>query len=164
MAARESPWTLSSLFLVGSGVLLIGVGFYFLFLRPSLLPEDIRYMNLTPAELQSIGSRLEAWLTHVFRVMGGYITATGVLAVALAITSFRQHHPIAAVGAMLGGAASIGWMAAVNFMINSDFKWLLLGMALLWACSLLLFVWEVVRSSGADHPALRGTNTGAAQV
>ena len=55
-------------------------------------------------------------------------------------------------------------MTAVNFMINSDFKWVLLGMELLWACSLLLFVWEVVRSSGADHPALRGTNTGAAQV
>src|SRR6516165_2392960 len=61
MAAKEAPWTVSSLFLVGSGVLLIGVGFYFLFLRPSLLPEDIRYMNLTPAELQSIGSRLGAW-------------------------------------------------------------------------------------------------------
>jgi hypothetical protein len=162
MAAKESPWTLSSLFLVGSGVLLIGVGFYFLFLRPSLLPEDIRYMNLTPAELQQIGSRLGAWLTHVFRVMGGYITATGVLAIALASTSFRQHHPIAAVGAILGGAASIGWMTAVNFMINSDFKWMLLGMALLWACSLMLFVWEVARSSGADHPARRGTNAGAA--
>jgi hypothetical protein len=96
--------------------------------------------------------------------MGGYITATGVLAIALAATSFRQHHPIAAVGAMLGGAASIGWMAAVNFMINSDFRWVLLGMALLWACSLLLFVWEVARSSGADHPALRRTNSEAAQV
>src|SRR5215475_3162603 len=105
MGGKKSPWTLSSLVLVGSGVLLIGVGFYFLFLRPALLPEDIRYMNLTPAELQSIGSRLGAWLTHVFRVMGGYITATGVLATALAATSFRQHHPIAAVGAMLGGAA-----------------------------------------------------------
>jgi hypothetical protein len=162
MAAKQSPWTLSPLFLVVSGVLLIGVGFYFLFLRPSLLPEDIRYMNLTPAELQSIGSRLGVWLTHVFRVMGGYITATGVLAIALAATSFRQHHLIAAVGAMLGGAASIGWMAAVNFMINSDFKWVLLGMALLWACSLLLFFWEVARLPGADHPMVRGTKTGAA--
>ena len=30
-------------------------------------------------------------------------------------------------------------MAAVNFMIDSDFKWVLLGMALLWAASLVLF-------------------------
>src|SRR5262249_4270798 len=148
MAGKESPWTLSSRVLAGSGVLLIGLGLYFLFLRSTLLPEDIRYMNLTPAELQSIGPRLGPWLTHVFRVMGGYIAATGMLAVTLATTSFREHHPVAAFGAMLGGAASIGWMAAVNFMINSDYKWVLLGMALVWACSLLLFIRERALSSG----------------
>src|SRR5262249_16472441 len=146
--------------LVGSGVLLIGVGFYFLFLRPTLLPEDIRYMNLTPAELQSIGPRLGTWLTHVFRVMGGYITATGVLAITLAITSFPQHHPIAAFGAMLGGASSIGWMVTVNFMINSDFKWALLGMALVWACSLLLFIRERALPSGEEREVLRQTDAG----
>jgi hypothetical protein len=135
-------WTLSSILLAGSGFLLIGVGIYFVFLRPSLLPEDIRFMNLTPAELQSVGGRLGSWLVHVFRVMGGYIAATGVLAIALAATSFRAHHPFAAAGAMIGGAASIGWMATVNFMIDSDFKWVLLGMALAWAFSLVVFAWE----------------------
>jgi hypothetical protein len=30
-------------------------GIYFLFLRPPLLPEDIRYMSFIPAELQSVG-------------------------------------------------------------------------------------------------------------
>jgi hypothetical protein len=160
MAAKESSWTVSSLLLAGSGVLLIGVGFYFLFLRPSLLPEDIRYMKLTSVELQSIGPRLGSWLTHVFWVMGGYITATGVLAIALATTSFRQHHPVAAIGAMLGGALSIGWMAAVNFLINSDFKWVLLGMALVWASSLLMFVLESTRSAGGNYPMLRRTDTG----
>jgi hypothetical protein len=159
VAVKESAWTLSSLVLAGSGVLLIGMGFYFLFLRPSLLPEDIRYMNLTPAELQSIGPRLGSWLTHVFWVMGGYITATGVLAIALAATSFRQHHPVAAIGAMLGGSLSIGLMAAVNFLINSDFKWVLLGMALVWASSLPMFVLESVRLAGGDHPMLRRIDT-----
>ena len=143
MAGKSSFWTLSSLFLAGSGVLLIGIGFYFLFLRPSLLPEDVRYMGLTPPELQSIGPRLGSWLAHVFQVMGGYITATGVLAIALATTSFRQHHAVAAIGAMFGGAASIGWMAIVNFVIDSDFKWHLLAVALVWACSLALFGWEL---------------------
>ena len=108
-------------------------------------------MSLTSTEFQSIGPRLGSWLTHVFRVMGGYITATGVLTVALAATSFRERHPVAAIGAVLGGALSIGWMAAVNFMISSDFKWVLLAMALLWACSLLLFIWEVARLPGAAH-------------
>jgi hypothetical protein len=159
MAVKESSWTSSSLFLAGSGVLLIGMGFYFLFLRPALLPEDIRYMSLTPAELQSIGSRLGRWLTHVFRVMGGYITATGVLAIALGTTSFREHHPVAAIGAMLGGAASIGWMAVVNFMIGSDFKWVLLGMALVWAFSVGLFGWELLRGRPAPRGVLVGQSS-----
>ena len=33
----------------------------------------------------------------------------------------------------------------VNFVINANFKWVLLGMALLWACSLVLF-WLEKRS------------------
>jgi hypothetical protein len=78
----------------------------------------------------------------VFQVMGGYVVATGALTITLAATSFRAHHWGAAVGALIGGAASIGWMAVVNFVIDSDFKWVLLGIALLWACSLVLFCVE----------------------
>jgi hypothetical protein len=135
----KTSWPPSSIALVIAGILLIGVGCYFLFLRPAPLPEDIRYVNLTPAELQSVGPRLAAWLTHVFRVMGGYVTATGVLALTLAVTAFRQRQAWAAAGAIVAGVVSIGWMAAVNFMINSDFKWLLLAMALVWASGRALF-------------------------
>ena len=72
---------------------------------------------------------------QVFRVMGGYVLAAGVLAT----TAFRaSHQKGAAIGVLIGGTASIGWMAAVNFLIDSDFKWVLLGMALLWACNLVL--------------------------
>jgi hypothetical protein len=38
-------------------------------------------------------------------------------------------------------------MATVNFMIASDFKWVLLGMALVWALSLVLFWSEKRRQS-----------------
>jgi hypothetical protein len=138
----RDTWRLSSMLLAASGCLLIGVGIYFLFLRPPLLPEDIRYMSLTPAELQSIGPRLTAWLSHVFRVLGGYVAATGVLALALAWTSFRDRRALAAVGAGLAGGLSIGLMAAVNFMIDSDFKWGLLAMALVWAASIASFLHE----------------------
>lgn len=136
---RAKSWTPSSVVLIMAGVCLVGVGLYFIFLRPPLLPEDIRYMALPTAQLDILRPRLEPWLTHVFRVMGGYVLATGVLAVTLAATAFRAYQISAAMGALIGGAASIGWMAAVNFMIDSDFKWVLLGMALLWACSLVLF-------------------------
>ncbi len=96
-------------------------------------------MALSAAQLDAVRPRLELWLAHVFQVMGGYVFATGVLTITLAATSFRAHDSGAAVGALIGGAASIGWIAYVNFAINSDFKWVLLGMALLWACSLILF-------------------------
>lgn len=147
---------LSSILLAGSGILLIGVGIYFLVLRPPLLPEDIRYMGLTPAELQSIGPRLASWLTQVFRVMGGYVTATGVLALTLALTSFRNHRAVAAAGAGLAGGLSIGLMAVVNFMIHSDFKWVLLGMALVWAASIAMFIREsAVVPKAAVEPSAR---------
>ena len=139
MKPESNAWTPSSIVLVMAGVAVIGVGLYFLFLRPPLLPEDIRYMALPAAQLDILRPRLELWLTHVFRVMGGYVLATGVLAVTLAATAFRAHDRTAATGALIGGAASIGWMTAVNFMIDSDFKWVLLGMALLWALGLVLF-------------------------
>ncbi len=73
--------------------------------------------------------------------------ATGVLAVTLAATSFRRHSLLAGLGALIGGAASIGWMAAVNFMIGPDFKWVLLGMALVWGFGLALFWWESRKSA-----------------
>jgi hypothetical protein len=132
-------WTPSSIVLAVAGVSLIGVGLYFVLLRPPLLPEDVRYIELPAAQLEIIRPRLEVWLTHVFRVMGGFVLATGVLTITLASTSFRTHQMGAAIGALISGTTSIGWMAAVNFIIDSDSKWILLGLALLWACSLGLF-------------------------
>jgi hypothetical protein len=88
--------------------------------------------------------------------LGGYVLATGILMVTLAATSFRQHSLTAALGALVGGAASIGWMAVVNFLIGSDFKWVLLGMALVWAFSLGLFRWELLRRRAGTCAALVG--------
>lgn len=74
--------------------------------------------------------------------MGGYVFATGVLTIAIAATSFRERRLAAAVGILIAGAASIGSMAAINFMIDSNFEWVLLGMALVWALSLGLLLFE----------------------
>jgi hypothetical protein len=125
-----------------AGIALIGMGLYFIFLRSPLLPEDLRYMRLSVAQTQGFEPGLTVWLTQVFRVLGGYIIATGVLAITVAATSFHAHRRSAAVGIFLGGAASIGWMTVVNFRIASDFKWVLLAIALVWAFSLVLFCVE----------------------
>ena len=142
MGSTRSSWPLSSILLMAAGGALVIAGLYFCFMRPALLPEDLRYMALPAAQFDIVRPRLDSWLAYVFQVMGGYVLATGVLAITLAATSFRMHHWGAAVGALVSGTASIGWMAFVNFVINSDFKWVLFGVALLWACSLALFCVE----------------------
>ena len=91
-----------------------GIGIYFIFLRPPLLPEDLRFLALPTSQLDIIRPRLELWLAHVFIVLGGYAVATGVLTIALAVTSFRAHSRGAAIGALIGGAASIGLMDKSN--------------------------------------------------
>jgi hypothetical protein len=138
MNAKTKTWPASSIVLVIAAILLIGTGSYFILLRPPLLPEDVRYMGLS-SQFDAIRPSLESWLTQVFRVMGGYVLATGALALTLAATSFRDHRLGAAIGILVGGVASIGLMTVVNFLIRSDFKWVLLGMALVWALSLVLF-------------------------
>ena len=123
------------------------MGFYFLLLRPPLLPEDIRFMALSDAQLDAVRPELEEWLSHVFQVMGGFVVATGALTITLATTAYLAHQRGAGVGALIGGVASIGLMSAVNFAIDSDFKWVLLGMALLWALSLVVFWLEKTRKA-----------------
>ena len=137
--SASKSWPLSSIVLALAGVALVSAGLYFIVLRAPLLPEDVLYMGLPTAQFDVVRPRLEAWLTHVFRVLGGYVLATGVLTITLAATSFRAHHWGAALGALIGGAVSIGWMTVVNFRIDSDFKWVLLVVALAWASSLGLF-------------------------
>ncbi|MDP1882408.1 MAG: hypothetical protein Q8K88_05935, partial [Bradyrhizobium sp.] len=75
----------------------------------------------------------------------GYISASGILTIALAATAYRAHRTGAGIAAAAAGAASIGLMTAVNFSIESDFKWLLLAFAVIWACSIALFWLEVSR-------------------
>ena len=138
----EGKWRASTILLVVSGVCVAGIGAYFIALRPPLLAEDVRFMNLTDAEAAGLLPPITPWLAQVVKVLGGYSMATGLLVVTLAMTSFGSRSPIAFVGAALAGVASIGVMTAVNFTLNSDFKWFLAGIALLWALSLAAYAVE----------------------
>jgi hypothetical protein len=123
------------------------IGVYFIMFRPPLLPEDLRDIGVSQAQLESAAPGLIDWLKQVFRVLGGYVSATGILTVALAATSYRSHHLGAAIVAVSGGLFSIGPMTVINFWINSDFKWLLLGLAALWMGSIGLFFVERFHAS-----------------
>ena len=119
-------------------LILMGKGFYFVFLRPPLLPEDIRFMGATIGQIQTTLPGLEPWLARVFGVLGGYMFASGLLTVYVAATTFKSGRlgPLAVIA--VSGFASIGWMAITNFAIDSEFKWTLLAFALPWVVALVL--------------------------
>ncbi|RPI87736.1 MAG: hypothetical protein EHM40_22780 [Chloroflexi bacterium] len=121
----------SSTFLALGGFILMGLGLYFILIRPPLLPEDPRFMGTTPAQIQATVPGLLIWLRRVFWVMGGFMFATGVSIAHIAVTTFQRRARGAQSVVALVNLASIGWMTVVNFMINSDFKWLLLAFNLL---------------------------------
>ena len=129
----------SAVALVIGGAIAMALGLYFIFLRPPVLPEDLRFMGTSMTQLQASLPGLLIWLRRVFWVLGGYMFATGLLTLYLAVTVFRARARGAVGVVALAGLASAGWMAAVNFIIGSDFKWLLLSFVIPWALALALY-------------------------
>jgi hypothetical protein len=142
MSAVPLPWRPSAVLLLISGLLIAGIGLFFLVLRPPLLPEDVRFMRLSSEQLAELGPLFRTWLDRVLAVLGGFAFATGLLAMSLAATSFRARSHLAFAGAAAAGASSIGLMSVVNAAIDSDFKWLLVGFAVVWASSLMSYLIE----------------------
>lgn len=130
--------TVAAWLLTLSGLALVGIGGYFILARPALLPEDARFMGTTPAALLKAAPGLSRWLKRVFWVMGGYIASTGVLVTYLANTGLRSGEDGALAVLTLVWVTSIGWMALVNVLIDSDFKRPLLALAGLWGFALVL--------------------------
>ena len=129
----------SSTLLALAGVILAGMGLYFIFMRPSLLPEDLRYMGSSSQNVKENIPGLLNWLQKVFWVMGGYIFTTGLLTVFIAITSFRKRMNGVFIIITIAGLTSIGFMTGVNFIINSDFKWMLFAFTSLWLFAIILY-------------------------
>ncbi|MEO6251978.1 MAG: hypothetical protein ABIO79_01625 [Ferruginibacter sp.] len=129
----------SASMLAFGGLLLVVMGIYFIFMRPPLLPEDLRYMKTTLPVIHDAVPGLSAWLQNLFWVMGGYIFTTGLLTIFIAFTLFRNRLQGAFSMVALAGISSIGLMTVVNFIIGSDFKWLLLVFMLPWVIALILY-------------------------
>ena len=134
---KLQPYSVTMLALGGAILMLLGL--YFVFVRPPLLPEDPRAMGTTLAQVEAAVPSLAGWLRCVFWVMGGFMFTTGLLTCYVALTSFRARVRGVAGVMALAGLASIGLMAVVNFMIASDFKWLILSFDLPWVLALGLF-------------------------
>ena len=131
---------ISSWLIAACGVWLVGLGLYFIAVRPPLLPEDTRFMGATNAQIQAAVPDLGRWLKKVFTVMGGFMAGAGVLTVFVAtvVMPSMLHGTTWAIA--LAGALTVALMSVTNFALDSDFKWLLLAPALIWLAGLVLHV------------------------
>ena len=132
----------SASFLTLGGFLFAGMGIYFVFLRPPLLPENSKYIGLSLSAIQNNIPGLSDWLQKVFWVMGGYIFTTGLLTMYVAKTTFRTRTKGVFIIVSIAGLTSIGSMVIVNFILQSDFKWVLLAFTLPWFLALILYTFK----------------------
>lgn len=95
-------------------------------------------MGASLTQIQSATPGLQPWLARVFVVAGGYMFTTNVLTVYAAVSGFQTGRLGAMAVVSVSGLASIGWMVTTNFLIGSDFKWMLLVFALPWVVALVL--------------------------
>lgn len=137
----KSRW--SARLVAACGVWLVGLGAYFMFLRPALLPEDPRFIGSSIERLREGAPGLEAWLRIVFTVMGGFMVGAGVLAVFGACTAMPARLPGTGWAVGLAALATVVLMSAMNFALHSDFRRLLLMRALLWAAGVVAYAKDV---------------------
>ena len=140
MTTRTRSFPVSTWMLIACGVWLVGLGFYFIFLRPPLLPKDPRFMGTTLAQIHVAVPGLESWLKKVFTVMGGFIAGAGVLTVFVASVAMPARLKGTSWAIAISGALTVALMSATNFALNSDFRWLLLVPALTWLAGLVFHV------------------------
>jgi hypothetical protein len=136
-AARASAWIF-----LACGIWMVGLGAYFVLLRPPLLPEDPRFIGSSLPQIRAALPGLERWLNQVFNVMGGFMAGSGVLTAYLALTAVRARTRGAGIVLAFAGLATVAAMSWVNFTIDSSFKWLLLVPALLWLAGLAAYSLE----------------------
>ena len=130
---KYSKWAL-----LVEGIILVGMGLYFIILRPPMLPEDFNYIHTNATTINDDLPGLLIWLKKVFIVLGGYIVASGMLLSYLALNEPIKQTNAWPVLILVASFSSIGLMTAVNFIIDSNFKWILLFFNVPWLTSFSL--------------------------
>jgi hypothetical protein len=72
--------------------------------------------------------------------MGGFMASVGVLTVFVAAVAMPQRLKGTSWVIGLSGVLGVALMSATNFVLRSDFRWLLLIPALFWLAVLVLYV------------------------
>lgn len=151
MKPQPLPMRVSGKVFAACGLWMLLLGVYFILLRPALLPEDPRFMGTTIETLRAAAPGLEGWLGHVFNVMGGFMVAAGTVTILVAWRFLARRAPGTLLALAVAGASGVALMSATNFLLHSDFRWLLLVPALLWLAGLVSYMREdAVATSAAE--------------
>ncbi len=140
------------------GAYQFALGLYFIALRPPLLPEDLRFLDIRAAALKVVLPRLVPWLHLVFTVVGGQMAAVGALALGVALRLARDvsgGRQLVLLGA--AGVFSVGTTSAVNFVLESNFRWLLVIPAGTWTAGLALALLSRGGGGGAESVCVKPT-------
>jgi len=139
MSSRLLKRNITEWLFIFCGVWLVGLGLYFVFVRPPLLPEDVRYMGADANVVEAALPGLAAWLGKVFTVMGGFMATSGVLVTFIGWRVLPTRPRGGAVALSLAGLLSVGLMSAVNFVLHSDSQLLLAVPPLFWLGAVIAF-------------------------
>ena len=139
MKAQSALLRASMWIFVACGIWLVGLGGYFMFVRPPLLPEDLRYIGSSATQVDALLPNLASWLQNVFTVMGGFMAGCGVLVVFASVRVVPHSVPGTGIAFGFTGLFTVSTMSWINFALDSDFKWLLLVPALAWSVGLVTY-------------------------
>ena len=146
---------LSKWLFVACGIWLIGLGGYFMLARPPLLPEDLRYLGSSAIQVEVLLPHLVSWLRNVFTVMGGFIAGCGVLTILVSARVVPQCRQGTGAALACTGLLTVATMSWTNFLLDSDFKWLLVAPAVVWLLGLVGYA----AGSRAEHAIVSAPQT-----
>ena len=97
-------------------------------------------MGSTLEQLRQAAPGLESWLPIVFTVMGGYMAGAGILTLFVARVAVAHRLPGTGWAIALAGFSTVGLMSAMNFVLHSDFRWVLFVPVAIWTAGVAAFV------------------------
>lgn len=121
------------------GVLALGTGVYFLGIRPTLLPEDIRFTGIDAATLPQ---PFLDWLGIVFRTWGGFITGFGIVIIGIGFATFAGDAKWLRYGTAAGILVAFGRFAYSNVVISGDYLIFIASMFVVALIAAALLLWK----------------------
>ncbi|NMG38317.1 hypothetical protein GRZ55_03565 [Chelativorans sp. ZYF759] len=121
------------------GVLAFGTGIYFLGIRPTLLPEDIRFTGIDEATLPQ---PFLDWLGIVFRTWGGFITGFAIVITGIGVATFSGDAKWLRYGTAAGILVAFGRFAYSNVVISGDYLIFIASMFIVALIAAGLLLWK----------------------